>query len=219
MDRLNGVIAEVGLEAAVRLVAANPFVLWQPPGSLARDISVYMEETGWSRGEVVGWMMQPRCAALLTRNAATVISNFKSYAAHLGLAPPRAGLLLLIQKCPAAATCNPKTTITNLDTLQQLQATHPIMWEGQYSRLSPSTKLMLARSGPAMGRLRHVVELGQQDLIPMSAARSQTTSMHKLPGYVAPPPSRAPRLSPEEGEKQLGQYLARWQPWAASWGG
>ena len=127
-DRLNGMIAEVGLEAAVRVVAANPFVLWRPPGSLARDISVYMEETGWSRGEVVGWMTQPKCTILLSRSAATVICNLKSIAAHLGLVPPRAGLLLLIQKCPAAASRKSKNLIKNLDTLQQLQATHP-MWE------------------------------------------------------------------------------------------
>ena len=86
MDGLKDMIAEVGLEAAVRLVAANPEVLWRASGSLARDISVYMEETGWSRGEVVRWMTQPKCSMLLTRSAATVIRNLKSSAASLGLA-------------------------------------------------------------------------------------------------------------------------------------
>ena len=51
----------------------------------------------------------------------------------------------------------------------------------------------------------------------MSAAMNKTSFIRKLPDYMAPPPSRAPRLSPEEGDKQLGQFLARWQPWAASW--
>ena len=216
MDGLKDMIAEVGLEAAMQMVASNPRVLWRPPGSLARDISMYMEDTGWSRGEVVGWLIQPQCAALLTRNAATAIHNLKSLAAHLGLAPPRAGLLLLLRTFPAAATSNLETMITNLDVLQQLQATHP-MWEGRFSRLSPTTKLLMARSGPGMSRLCHVVKLGQQDLIAMSvAAKDQTSFMRKFPGYVAP--SRAPRLSPEERDKQLEQYLARWQPWAASWG-
>ena len=132
MDGLKDMIAEVGLEAAMQMMASNPRVLWRPPGSLARDISMYMEDTGWSRGEVVGWLIQPQCAALLTRNAATAIHNLKSLAAHLVLAPPRAGLLLVLRKFPAAATCNPETTIMNLDALQQLQATHP-MWDDQYS--------------------------------------------------------------------------------------
>ena len=68
-----------------------------------------------------------------------------------------------------------------------------------------------------MGRLGHMVKLGQQGQVPTHVSSNHQGHMCKLPDYVAPLPSPAPRLSTEEGDKQLGQFLARWQPWAASW--
>ena len=216
MDGVRDMIAEVGPEAVKLMVVHTPHLLMRAPGRLARDIGVYMEATGWSRGEVVGWMLQPRASFLLSRSAVAVICNLKSIAAHLGLVPPHDGLVQLMRERPEAATSNPETMIKNLVALHQLQATHP-KWEQQYGGFRLSTLLNMARGPASMSRVRYVVEWGQQERIPMSAAARNTVSFTRvLPHYVAPP-RRASRLSPDEGARQVEQCLARWPPWRASW--